>query len=124
MKNYQIEGSDRSPAVNIDGNTGIIDISGISNFKSPDFFYKNLTRWILAFNKYPNKTRIVNIRLIHINKSSAKWLKYALEQLEKNSDVYAKPQINWYCSNQNEFVLTMGEKYRSALKLPFYIIAA
>ncbi|MBN2213381.1 MAG: SiaC family regulatory phosphoprotein [Bacteroidales bacterium] len=85
MNNYQIEGSCNSPAVIIDGKTGIVNISGSSDFKSAKYFYQNLSRWINAFNLGSNKTRIINIRLTDINKSSVKWLKHTLEQIDKCS---------------------------------------
>ena len=124
MNNYQIEGSTNSPAVVIDGNRGIVDISGSSDFKFAKYFYQNLSRWINAFNIGSKKTRIVNIRLSNINESSAIWLQYTLEQLEKLPHDSVRPVVNWYYSRNNEFIMTMGEKYRMHLKLPFNIIAA
>jgi hypothetical protein len=124
MNNYQIEGSINSPAVVIDGSSGIINISGSSDFKFAKYFYQNLSKWINAFNLGSNKTRIVNIILTNINDSSAKWLKYTLEQLERLPHDSVKPVINWYYSRNNEFIMTMGEKYRMHLNLPFNIIAA
>ncbi len=124
MNKYQIEGSSNSPAVIIDGNSGIVDISGSSDFKFAKYFYQNLCKWINAFNLGSNRTRIVNIRLTNINESSARWLKYTLEQLEKLSHDSGKPVINWYYSRSNECIMTMGENYRMHLNLPFNIIAA
>ena len=124
MNNYQIEGSRNSPAVIIDGNKGIVDISGSSDFKFAKYFYQNLGRWIHAFNLGSNKTRIINIRLTNINESSARWLQYTLEQLEKSSRDSVKPVINWYYNRNNVSVMTMGEKCRMNLRLPFNIIAA
>ncbi len=124
MNNFQIEGSNNSPAVLIDGNRGIVNISGTSDFKFAKYFYQNLSKWILAFNNGSKKTRIVNIRLSQINESSVRWLKYTLEQLEKNSCDSIKPVINWYYSRNNEAVMNMGEKCRMHLRLPFNIIAA
>lgn len=124
MNNYQIEGSSNSPAVVIDGNRGIVDISGPSDFKFARYFYQNLSRWILAFNLGSSKTRIINIRLTDINESSARWLKYTLEQLDKRSVDSVKPVINWYYSRNNEYIMSMGEKCRKHLNLPFNIIAA
>jgi hypothetical protein len=124
MNHYLIEGSCNSPKVIIDGNKGIVNISGSSDFKFAKYFYQNLSRWINAFNVGSNKTRIVNIRLTDINKSSAKWLRHTLEQIERLSDNSVKPVINWYYSRDNEFIMIMGEKYRMNLNLPFNIIAA
>lgn len=94
--NYYIEGSDPSPSAIMDGCTGTIDISGILSVKSPTRFYNNISRWILTFNRNYGKTIEVNIRLIHLTTSSAKWLKDALEYLEKYSNKSIKPEINWY----------------------------
>lgn len=124
MNIYQIEGSNNSPAVLIDGSKGVINIAGSSNIKFAKYFYQNLSRWINAFNLGSNKTRIVNIRLTNINKSSAIWLKYTLQQIEKCSFDSVKPVINWYYSRNNELIMDIGEKYRMHLNLPFNIIAA
>ena len=124
MNNYQIEGSTNSPAVIIDGNKGIVDISGSSDFKFAKYFYQNLSRWIHAFNLGSYKTRIINIRLTDINESSARWLQYILEELDKNSHDSVKPVINWYYKRNNNLIMTLGEKCRMQLRLPFNIIAA
>ncbi|HJX70520.1 MAG TPA: SiaC family regulatory phosphoprotein [Bacteroidales bacterium] len=124
MNNYQIEGSTNSPAVVIDGNKGIVDISGSSDFKSAKYFYQNLSRWINAFNLGSNKTRVINIRLSVINRSSARWLKRTLKQIDKRYHDSGRPVINWYYSRNNEFIMTVGERYRMILNLPFNIIAA
>ncbi len=124
MNNYHIEGSDRSPSVFIDGNAGIIEISGLHKFKSPELLFKNVTRWMLTFKRYFANTRKINIRLFRLNKSSVKWLKHMLEKLEKISTAFVNPKINWYWSYQDDFVLKMGEKYRSVLNFSSNIIAA
>jgi hypothetical protein len=124
MNNYQIEGSNNSPAVIIDGNKGIVDISGSSDFEFAKYFYQNLSRWIHAFNLGSNKTRIINIRLTDINESSARWLQYTLKQLENSSQDSVTPVINWYYKRNNSLIMTLGEKCRMHLRLPFNIIAA
>ncbi len=124
MRKYQIEGSYNSPAVVIDESTGIVNITGSSDFKFAKYFYQNLSRWINAFNLSLNKTKVVNIRLTDINKSSEKWLKYTLEQIEKLSFDNMKPVINWYYSRNNKIIMRMGESYRMTLNLPFNVIAS
>ena len=119
---FQIEGSENSPWVLIDGNTGIINIIGSSTFQKPFFFYKGIARWIHAFNKQGNKTRVVNIKIIDMDEASVKCMILIFRQLEDlNEDNVI---VNWYYKQQDIQLHSIGKKYSSSLKLNFNLIAA
>lgn len=95
MRTFAIEGNGKSPEVFLDEKKMLFEISGNSTLKDTNWFYSNLLKWMIAFNSGESKTRTVNIRLHHINDSSAKWLTHIIRKL-----IYFVPdaslEINWY----------------------------
>jgi hypothetical protein len=125
MKNFTIEGSANSPEVMIDANYGVIEIKGNSTLLAPDAFYKQLARWIHAFNLSDPSTRTVNIKFDKVDGRSLQCMLYLLQELERiNKNNTNKLVVNWFYADNNEQILKLGKKYRTNVELPFNLIAA
>jgi hypothetical protein len=125
MKNFSIEGSENSPEVMIDANYGVIEIKGNSTLQAPDAFYKQLARWIHAFNLSDPTTRTVNIKFEKVDGRSLQCMLYLLQELEQISRTRNNTLVvNWFYTRANEQILKLGRKYRTNVQLPFNLVAA
>jgi hypothetical protein len=125
MKKFSIEGSENSPDVMIDANYGVIEIKGNSTLMAPEGFYKQLARWIHAFNLNDPSTRTVNIKFEKIDGSSFQWMLFLLHELEQiNKSMNNKLVVNWYYARKNEQMLKLGKEYRTNVQLPFNLVSA
>jgi hypothetical protein len=125
MKNFSIEGSADSPEVMIDASYGVIEIKGNSTLHAPEAFYKQLARWIHAFNLNDPSTRTVNIKFEKVDGRSFQWMLYLLQELEQiNRTMDNKLVVNWYYTIKNEQIFKLGKKYRTNVQLPFNLVAA
>ncbi len=125
MKNFSIEGSANSPEVLINASFGVIEIKGNSTLLAPEAFYKQLARWIHAFNLNDPSTKTVNIKFEKVDGRSFQWMLYLLLELEQiNRNKESKLVVNWYYSAKNEQIFNMGKKYMTNVQLPFNLVAA
>ncbi len=124
MRNFIIEGRTDLPSVHFNEKDGFIEIKGSSAFKNPIDFYLDLVKWIYIFNLDPSKTKTINIRLDAIDKSSARWMYLIIKQLEKIDSSSARTIINWFYKMKNSRVYSVGDRYRSSVRLPFNLITA
>ena len=125
MLNLAIEGSENSPEVMIDANYGVLEIKGNSTLASAEAFYKQLVRWIHAFNLHDPSTRTVNIRFETIDMKSFQCMLFLLHELEQiNQAGNNKLVVNWYYTLKNDYILNLGKMYRTIVHLPFNLVAA
>jgi Neuraminidase (sialidase) len=122
---FSIEGSENSPEVMIDANFGVLEIRGNSTLMAPEAFYKQVARWIHAFNLNDPSTKTVNIKFEKIDMRSFQWMLFLLHELEhidqtKNN----KLVINWYYTQNNNQIMNLGIVYRTNSQLPFNLVAA
>ncbi len=125
MKKFSIEASERSPRVVIDAVDGVLEITGNSTLKPAAEFYKQLERWIHAFNLSDPSTRTVNIQLQELDGQSSFWMLHVLQQLEKlYRDKNSNLVVNWYYKPGDRKILRAGMEYSMNVRIPFNILAA
>lgn len=122
MENYFVEGSKKTPVINL--NTGgKIHIGGRSIHEDPDKFFKPIVNWI---NEYcmnpPLGTTTVDIELEYFNSGSAKFILTILQTLTKNIEPDHKLTINWHYEEGDDDILERGEYYSSLLNKDFVFI--
>ncbi len=121
MDTINLEGSPKTPTVNFDAATGVIEIKGRSIPENSVEFYKPLVDWLDEYANNPHDDTQVNIQLEYFNTSSSKCILDVFKKLEvvkANKEVV----INWYYEEDDEDMLEAGEDYQSILKLPFKMI--
>jgi hypothetical protein len=107
MRMYSIEGKGDSPYVLLDEAGSLLEISGNFTLKDTYWFYGNLFRWMIAFNRGPYKTRTVNIRLKRINDSSLNQITLMFRKLA-NSISASDVEINWFVNGRSEHLPAIG----------------
>ncbi len=122
MESISIEGTPKTPTVNFNVDTGIIEIKGRSIPENSIEFYRPLVEWLEEYSKGPQKLTTVNIQLEYFNTSSSKCILDVFKKLEAIKKAKNDVIINWYYEEDDEDMLEAGEDYESIIRIPFKMI--
>ena len=82
MKNIEIEGSPKTPEINFNAESGVIEIKGRSIPENSIEFYKPMIDWLEEYATAPKTKTTVNIQLEYFNTSSSKCILDVFKKLE------------------------------------------
>ena len=122
MEILSIEGAAKTPTVNLNPETGTIEIKGRSIPENSIEFYKPVVDWLEEYGNNPKEKTNVNIQLEYFNTSSSKCILDVLKKLESIAKAGNDMIINWYYEEDDEDMLEAGEDYQSIIKIPFKMI--
>jgi len=122
MKNIAIEGSPKTPDINFDAESGIIEIKGRSIPENSIEFYKPMIDWLEEYSTSPQTKTEVNIQLEYFNTSSSKCILDVFKKLEVISKNGNEVAVNWFYEEDDEDMLEAGEDYQSIIRIPFKMI--
>ena len=122
MESISLEGTPKTPTVNLNATTGIIEIKGRSIPENSIEFYRPLVEWLEDYSKEPQKLTTVNIQLEYFNTSSSKCILDVFKKLEAIKKARNEVIINWYYEEDDEDMLEAGEDYESIIRIPFKMI--
>ena len=122
MESIFIEGTQKTPSVKFDSETGIIEIKGRSIPENSIEFYKPLVDWLEEYAKKPFEKTQVNVQLEYFNTSSSKCILDVFKKLEAIHKTKHDVIINWYYEEDDEDMLEAGEDYESIIRVPFKMI--
>jgi hypothetical protein len=121
--NLIIEGTNKTPTVKLNAETGVLELSGKSIPENSFGFYQPLLLWIDSYTAHPASKTDVKIQLEYFNTSSSKCLLDILRKLDtlKKSGKSAV-QVLWYYEAEDEDMMEAGQDYNSLVDLPFQLI--
>jgi len=122
MESISIEGTPKTPTVNFDASTGVIEIKGRSIPENSIEFYRPIVEWLEDYSKEPQNITTVNIQLEYFNTSSSKCILDVFKKLEAIKKARNEVVINWYYEEDDEDMLEAGEDYESIIRIPFKMI--
>ena len=122
MESITVEGTPKTPTVNFNADTGIIEVKGRSIPENSIEFYRPLVEWLEEYSKNPQKLTTVNIQLEYFNTSSSKCILDVFKKLESIKKARNEVIINWYYEEDDEDMLEAGEDYESIIRIPFKMI--
>ena len=122
MESISIEGTPKTPTVNFDAGTGIVEIKGRSIPENSIEFYRPLVEWLDSYSNEPQNLTTVNIQLEYFNTSSSKCILDVFKKLEAIKKSRNEVIINWYYEEDDEDMLEAGEDYESIIRIPFKMI--
>ena len=122
MESIALEGTPKTPTVNMDGATGIVEIKGRSIPENSIEFYRPIVEWLEEYSKEPQQITTVNIQLEYFNTSSSKCILDVFKKLEAIKKARNEVIINWYYEEDDEDMLEAGEDYESIIRIPFKMI--
>lgn len=122
MDTISIEGTPKTPTVNFNAETGVVEIKGRSIPENSIEFYKPLVDWLEEYLADPATLTNVNIQLEYFNTSSSKCILDVFKKLEAIYKSGNEVVINWHYEEDDEDMLEAGEDYQSIIKIPFKMI--
>jgi hypothetical protein len=122
MEELKIDKTSNTPKVDFDPELGVLKIEGRSIPENPSDFFENLIGWIEGYYENPQETTRMDLNLEYVNSGSSKYLLGIFRLLKKRYDEGKKCIINWYYEEDDEAILSLGEHYKSTVKIPFNLI--
>ena len=122
MENIAIEGSPKTPTVNFNAGSGVLEIKGRSIPENSIEFYKPLLDWIEEYSQGAASNTTVNIQLEYFNTSSSKCILDVFKKLEAVKNAGSDIMIQWHYEEDDEDMLEAGEDYEAIINIPFKMI--
>lgn len=122
MEKLEIEKKNNTPSVVFDPELGLLKIEGRSIPENPGEFYEDLIDWVKEYFENPCASTKIDLNLEYVNSGSSKYLLGFFKVIKKEAGNDNKVTINWYYEEDDEAILSLGEHYKSSLKMPFNLV--
>jgi hypothetical protein len=122
MEKFRLEGSPKTPEIDFNGDTGILELRGRSIPENSVEFYAPLNEWLEEYAKQANESTTLDMKLEYFNTSSSKCILDLFKRLEKMNGGVTTVHVNWYFETEDEDMAEAGEDYQAIVELPFSII--
>ncbi|MES2287852.1 MAG: DUF1987 domain-containing protein [Bacteroidota bacterium] len=131
MESLIIEGTEDSPSVKFDVNSGQFVISGKSRPENTSKFFTPLINWITEFyettpaqkDQPDDKSAIVFVfKLDYFNSVSAKYILDIIFALQGFVSKGNKIAIEWHCAKLDDDMLETGKEFSNMVNLKFDFI--
>lgn len=122
MQSLIIEGSNITPNVNFNVETGVLELKGRSIPENSLDFYQPLYSWLDEYANKPAAKTVVNVHLDYFNTSSSKCILDILKRIDKIDEKGHDVLIKWYYDESDEDMMESGEDYMDLLDAPFELI--
>ena len=122
MEKYGIEGTPKTPTINFDLASGVLEIKGRSIPENSIEFYKPLVDALDKYAGSPKSATSVIIQLEYFNTSSSKCILDVFKKLENINKGGSAVTINWHYEEDDEDMLEAGEDYQAIINVPFKMI--
>ncbi len=122
MAPLQLEGSPKTPHVNFDPETGLLELKGRSIPENSIDFYKPLIDWIDRYGRTPKTKTALHVQLEYFNTSSSKCILDVFKKLEAIRAGGNEVTVLWHYEADDEDMLEAGEDYAGIINVPFKMI--
>ncbi len=114
-----IAGSEESPGINFDKESGKFMIFGKSYPEEVKRFFDPVFIWLEEYLKNPNEETIVEIRLDYYNSATSTMLLEIFYTFEKLIEENKNVKIIWNYLEIDDDMLDAGKEYEEMLTIPF-----
>lgn len=121
MTNINLEGTEDTPKIILDGTNNIFEISGRSLPEDCAQFYKPILDWLDAFT--PSSGMNFVFKLDYFNTASSKLILDILNRLEKIKNKGKDVKVLWYYAEDDEDMQEAGEEFSELVEVPFTLEA-
>ncbi len=122
MGPLRLEGTPKTPHIDLDPNTGMLEIKGRSIPENSIDFYKPLIDWIDGYSRSPQSKTALHVQLEYFNTSSSKCILDVFKKLEAIRAAGNEVTILWHYEEDDEDMLEAGEDYAGIINVPFKMI--
>jgi hypothetical protein len=124
MEAFTIEGSYDCPAITLDKENNLFEISGRSLPEDVVTFYEPVIDWLNEYMKDPNPETIFDFKFIYFNTASSKVILDILTLFEEMIENDHQVKVRWYFNEYDEDMQEAGEEYAEMVEVPFEILQA
>lgn len=124
MIKYTVDGSEKTPAISLDGDRGVIEIRGKSVPEDSFKFFQPMKNWLDEYMHKPAPSTEVIVALEYFNTSSAKVLLEVfklMNQLHKTGQT--QMNIRWVYEVDDDDMLEAGHDYQRTIDVPIHFEA-
>ncbi|MBK6776204.1 MAG: DUF1987 domain-containing protein [Flavobacteriales bacterium] len=122
MAPIKIEGTPKTPSVNFEESTGILELRGRSIPENSIEFYKPLIDWIDRYSRTAQQATVLRVQLEYFNTSSSKCILDLFKKLEQVRSAGNDVSVLWHYEVEDEDMLEAGEDYQAIINIPFKMI--
>ena len=122
MRNFYMEGSDKTPTISLNAETGEMEFSGKSIPENSAKLYDPVMEWVDGYIKAPNEKTVFVVKLEYFNTSSSKYLLEIFRRFEDLFKSGKKVSVQWYYELEDEDMQESGDDFRDILKIPVELI--
>ena len=123
MEVLSIKGTQETPEVLLNKQTGIFSISGKSLPEDVKEFYNPVIKWIESYSSEPNPETKLTIKMDYFNTASSKMLLEIFELFKNLHEKGSSVIIDWYYLEDDEDMQDAGADYADIVELPFNFIS-
>ena len=123
MENYFVKGSEESPTVSLNADTGIMEISESSYPEYTNEIYNPLLEWLEEYMATANRKVTFNFRLDYFNTSTSFRFQQIINLLnEYHTSKKGQVVVNWFYQDGDIDMQENGEDYAKDAKMPFNLV--
>lgn len=122
FEKFVVEGSPKTPFVDLNRSTGVLLLKGRSIPENSIDFFQPIYNWIDKYNEEPNQNTTLQIRLEYFNTSSSKCILDLFRKFERLNKDKSKVVVEWFYETDDEDMEEAGEDYQAIVGLPFVMI--
>jgi len=123
MSEFIVKASTKTPEINFNSATGVLEMSGRSILEISNDFFAPVIGWVDDYGKNPSTETVVNARFEYFNTNASKSILDFFKRLEiLHAMGKSKVLVKWFCAEDDEAMEEAGESYKTLLTIPFEII--
>jgi hypothetical protein len=122
MASLTLEGTPKTPFVQFDEETGLLELRGRSIPENSIEFFKPLIDWVDRYSRSPQVRTSLHVQLEYFNTSSSKCILDLFKKLESLRAGGNEVTVLWHYEQDDEDMLEAGEDYAGIINIPFKMI--
>ena len=119
MEQLIIENTLKSPRIDFNPNTGLLEISGVSLIENTLDFYKPILAWLKKYIEQPSTTTTVIFKLKYSNTSSLQFIYDIISLVNQEQNKKTKLSVVWYYASDDMDMKEVGEDYNDSFDFDF-----
>ncbi len=123
MNSIKYIGTDDTPSITLDAQSGTFELAGRSMPEDVTSFYSPILEWIDKYSQEPNEHTVFNFKLTYFNTASSKLILDILVKLEEIQENGHELLVHWFYPDIDEDMKEAGEEYAEMIEIPFELIA-
>lgn len=121
MKSLSIKGSQSTPTIECNADSGIMSMRGDSYPENSFEFFAEVITWVEQFIEQSSLALRLELNLIYMNTSSVKAMMDIFDMLEATFSKGRQVSVCWGYDPDNERVVELAEEFKEDCTFPFDI---